>query len=271
MNDAFVDFQMHTTASDGAWTREHLFDEIRAKNLELFSITDHDTIAAYPVPDDIAGRCVPGLEVDTEHDGHTVHLLAYGITDDGCALLRALAKQRREREVRMREIVERMQGLGVDVTYDDVLAQVKGGSSVGRPHLARALVAKGVVPDVQSAFDRYIADDERCFVKLKRLTSPEIIGLIHESGGVAVIAHPKRLRQPQHLDELVAFGADGVEVVHPTATPQDEQMLFAFADAHGLVTTGGTDFHAPETHPPIGVHFPRERVERFLERVAAIA
>jgi 3',5'-nucleoside bisphosphate phosphatase len=271
MNESLIDLQLHTTASDGAWSPQRMFDEIRAKNLELFSLTDHDTIAAYPVPDDLAHLVVPGLEVDTEHDGHTVHLLAYGINDDGCPLLQALKHQRQEREVRMRQIIDRMRGLGVDVTYDDVLAQVKGGSSVGRPHLARALVAKGVVSDVQQAFDVYLADGERGFVKLKRLTSQEIIELIHRSGGICVVAHPRRLREPHHLAEICAFGADGIEVVHPTATPEDERALYAFADERGLVTTGGSDFHSPETHPPIGVRMSEQRVERFLERVAAIA
>lgn len=271
MSDMFVDLQMHTTCSDGAWPKEKLFDEIRAKNLDLFCVTDHDTIAAYPVPDDLASRCVPGLEVDTEHDGHTVHLLAYGVTDDASPLLSALKKQRDEREVRMKAIIERMNGLGVGVTYDDVKAQVKGGSSVGRPHLARALLAKGIVTNIQEAFDIYLADGEKGFVKLKRLTSGDIIELIHQSGGICVIAHPKRLRAPEHLEQIYKLGADGIEVVHPTATPDDEQRLYAFADERGIVTTGGSDFHAPETHPPIGVRFAKDRIDRFLGRVAAIA
>ena len=271
MSEMLVDLQMHTTCSDGAWPKERIFDEIRAKHLELFCITDHDTIAAYPVPDDLASRCVPGLEVDTEHAGHTVHLLAYGVTSDDTPLLIALRKQREEREVRMRAIVERMNGLGVDVSYDDVKTQVKGGSSVGRPHLARALLAKGIVSNIQEAFDKYLADGEKGFVKLKRLTSGDIIDLIHRSGGICVIAHPSRLREPQHLEEIYKLGADGVEVVHPTATPDDEQRLYAFADERGIVATGGSDFHAPETHPPIGVRFDKDRIDRFLERVAAIA
>lgn len=271
MTDLFVDLQMHTTCSDGAWPKERLFDEIRAKKLDLFCITDHDTIAAYPVPDDLAAACVPGLEVDTEYGGHTVHLLAYGVTDDDSPLLQALRRQRIEREVRMRAIVERMNALGVAITYDDVKRQVKGGSSVGRPHLARALLDKGIVSNIQEAFDKYLADGEKGFVKLKRLTTGDIIALIHNSGGICVIAHPKRLRDFTNLEDIWKLGADGVEVVHPTATPEDEQMLYAFADERSLVTTGGSDFHAPETHPPIGVRFAKDRVDRFLERVAAIA
>ena len=119
--------------------------------------------------------------------------------------------------------------------------------------------------------DKYLADGEKGFVKLKRLTSADIIDLIHQSGGICVIAHPKRLREPEHLEEICKLGADGVEVVHPTATPDDEQQLYAFADERGIVATGGSDFHAPETHPPLGVRFAKDRVDRFLERVAAIA
>lgn len=271
MSEMLVDLQMHTTCSDGAWSKERIFDEVRSKHLELFCVTDHDSIAAYPVPDDLASKCVPGLEVDTEHAGHTVHLLAYGITSDETPLLSALRKQREEREVRMQAIVERMNGLGVDVSYDDVLKQVKGGSSVGRPHLARALLAKGIVTNIQEAFDKYLADGEKGFVKLKRLTSADIVPMVHESGGIVVIAHPKRLREERHLAEIADLGVEGVEAVHPTADPAYQQQIIDFADARGLLVTGGTDFHAPETHPLPGIKFSRDRLERFLARVAALA
>lgn len=267
MSDAFIDLQLHTNCSDGIWPPERLFAEVRAKKLERFSVTDHDTIGAYPVPADLAASCVPGLEVDTEHGGHTVHLLAYGITDPTCPLLSALNHQRDERVVRMKAIIERMRGLGVDVSYDDVRAQVVGAGSVGRPHLARALVSKGIVSNTQEAFDKYLADGEKGFVKLKRLTSADIIALVRQSGGIVVIAHPKRLREERHLAEIADLGVDGVEVVHPSADEEYQKMLYAFADSRGLLTTGGTDFHAPETHPLPGIMFPRERLQPFLDRV----
>ena len=271
MNEAYIDLQLHTTCSDGVWSPERLYAEIRAKELECFSVTDHDTIDAYPVPADLASRCVPGLEVDTEHEGHTVHLLAYGVTDPECVLLTALRKQRDERVVRMKAIVERMRGLGVDITYEDVRAQVTGGGSVGRPHLARALLAKGVVSNIQEAFDKYLADGEKGFVKLKRLTTADIVPMVHESGGIVVIAHPKRLREERHLAEIADLGVEGVEAVHPTADAAYQQHIIDFADARGLLVTGGTDFHAPETHPLPGIMFSRDRLERFLARVAALA
>jgi hypothetical protein len=106
---------------------------------------------------------------------------------------------------------------------------------------------------VQEAFDRYIADEGDGFVALKRLTSEEIIAMIHRCGGIAVVAHPMRLRDPAHLEELCELGADGVEVIHPTADADAQAMLREFAERRGLLTTGGTDFHAPVEGRPIGV------------------
>ena len=263
MSEAYIDLQLHTNCSDGVWSPERLYAEVRARDLECFSVTDHDTIEAYPVPADLASRCVPGLEVDTEHEGHTVHLLAYGVTDPDCVLLTALRNQRDERVVRMKAIVERMRSLGVDVTFEDVRAQVAGGGSVG--------LAKGIVSNIQEAFDKYLADGEKGFVKLKRLTTADIVPMVHESGGIVVIAHPKRLRETRHLAEIADLGVEGVEAVHPSADAEYQRDITEFADARGLLVTGGSDFHAPETHPMPGIMFSRDRLERFLARVAALA
>jgi hypothetical protein len=247
------DLHLHTTKSDGVWSPERLFEEIRARDLQYFSVTDHDCIDAYPVPEDLRERCIPGLEVDSHHGGHTVHILAYGIDDPECELLQTLRAQRDNRIGRMEAMIARLQSLGIDVTMTDVQAQVTGASSLGRPHLARALVAKGVVETVQEAFDRYIADEGDGFVALKRLTSEEIIAMIHRCGGIAVVAHPMRLRDPAHLEDMYEFGVDGVEAVHHTADADAQAMLHEFAAKRGLLVTGGTDFHAPVPDRPIGV------------------
>jgi predicted metal-dependent phosphoesterase TrpH len=211
---------------------------------------------------------IPGLEVDSEHDGHTVHILAYGIADRESPLLRALAAQRADRLRRMEGMVQRLQVLGLNVHIDDVIAQSAGATSLGRPHLARALVAKGYVDTVQEAFDRYIADDGDGYVALKRLTSGEIIALIHGSGGVAVIAHPLRLRSASHVEELITLGVDGIEVMHPTADEQAQDRLRSIAAEHNLIVTGGTDFHAPVAGREIGVEMRDEDVEALRDAIA---
>lgn len=267
------DLHLHTTKSDGVWSPERLFGEIRARKAQCFSVTDHDCIEAYPVPADLRDRCIPGLEVDSHHGGHTVHILAYGIDDPACELLMRLGAQRENRIERMHLMVLRLQRLGVDVRMEDVLAQAVGTSSLGRPHLARALVARGHVQTVQAAFDLYIADEADGFVALDRLTSGEAVSIIHRCGGVAVIAHPVRLRDPAFLGDLHGLGADGVEVLHPTANREAQRALREFAAARQMLVTGGTDFHAPIPESDLGMDVPDELVERLrdaIERRAAV-
>lgn len=258
------DLHLHTTKSDGVWTPERLFAEIRDRALPFFSITDHDCVDAYPVPEDLRDRCIPGLEVDSHHGGHTVHLLAYGVDDKQSPLLRALTAQRQDRRRRMESMVARLNTLEIAIEIDDVIAQATGTTSLGRPHLAHALVARGHVQTVQEAFDRYIADDGDGYVALERLTSARIIELIHESGGIVVIAHPMRLRDVTHLEQLHGLGVDGIEVIHPTADAAAERMLRDFAAERGLLVTGGSDFHAPAAKRSIGVEL-GDSIEPILQ------
>lgn len=259
-----VDLHLHTTKSDGVWTPARLFDEVRARGLDLFSVTDHDCIDAYPVPADLRERHIAGLEVDSVHRGHTVHILAYGIEEKDSPLLRALSAQRIDRRRRMQSMVDRLNDLGIDIHIDHVVAQTNGNVSLGRPHLARALLARGQVGTLQEAFDRYIADNGEGYVSLRRLSAEQIIKLTHQSKGVAVVAHPMRLHESAHLEELVSLGADGIEVIHPTANADDEAMLRELATRRGLLVSGGTDFHQPVADRAIGVEMvdPLARVVR---------
>jgi predicted metal-dependent phosphoesterase TrpH len=262
-----VDFHLHTSCSDGVWAPERLFEEIRSRNLDLFSVSDHDNVNAYPVPEDLQPRCIPGLEVDSHHAGHTAHILAYGIDDDCSPLLTSLRTQREARLFRMLEMIERLNELGIAITIDDVREHSAGASSLGRPHLARALVSKGYVPTVQDAFDRYIADEGGAYVELARQTAAQTIDLIHRSGGVAIVAHPLRLKSEGALEQICELGADGIEVLHPTAGLEEEVRLRAFAEYHGLLITGGTDFHAP-CGREIGVRLEIEACEALQAAIA---
>ena len=262
-----VDFHMHTTCSDGVWSPQRLFDEIRERRLEAFCVSDHDNLNAYPLPPNIAERSIPGLEVDSHHGGHTAHLLAYGVSDNRSPLLLALGHQRNARLERMDRMVLRCNELGLDVTMKDVRAHAKGAESLGRPHLARALVERGLVSTVQEAFDRYLADEGEGYIPLDRLTADRAIELIHDSGGVAIIAHPKRLRAPEHLFELIDAGVDGIEVVHPTADAEDEARYSSIARERGLLITGGSDFHGPAPGRRIGIELAPEDVRAVRDAV----
>jgi predicted metal-dependent phosphoesterase TrpH len=262
-----VDLHLHTSCSDGVWAPERLYAEIRARELELFCVSDHDNLDAYPVPPDLVPRSIPGLEVDSHHAGHTAHLLAYGVSDRSSPLLCALTEQLQARRERMKVMIDRCNDLGLDICMADVQAQSVGASSLGRPHLARALLEKGLVDSVQDAFDRFLSDDGTGYVALERLSSSVAIELIHASGGVAIVAHPKRLRKPEHLDELVALGADGVEIFHPTADTADQARFSLFAAERDLLTTGGTDFHAPVAGRELGIHIDPSATERLIEKI----
>lgn len=267
-----VDFHLHTTTSDGVWTPEQMFAFMRESGIETFSITDHDTMDVYPLPGDLAAKSIPGMEVDTKCEGSTSHLLVYGIRHKDAPLLERLRAQREARFGRMEAIVEKLRASGIAVTMDDVAAQAGAAQSLGRPHLARALVKLGVVPDVQTAFDRYIADDKDGFVSLDRLESADAIALAHESGAIVSVAHPKRLREPRLLEVLRAEGIDGVEVIHPSADADMEREYREYAVRHGLLVTGGTDFHAPSPgYQPGTTSLTADDVARLLDAVGEAA
>ena len=265
-----ADLHMHTTCSDGVWEPERLFEEIRARRLDAFCVSDHDNINSYPVPGDLHDKLIPGLEVDTALDGHTTHILAYGIDRKDRPLIEALARQREAREERMRSMIERLENLGLAVTLDDVKRHARASSSFGRPHLARALVDCGHVATVQEAFDKYLADDGAGYVALERLDAARIIELIHVSGGVAIVAHPVRLRKESHLEELLDLGADGVEVWHHTADAATQASLRDLAQQRGLLITGGTDFHAPVPDRPIGVEIESQHIDALRAAIDAV-
>jgi len=268
VRDNFVDFHLHTTCSDGAWTPKRLFDEVRARGLEYFCVSDHDTVDAYPVPADLRSRCVSGLEIDTENRGQTVHVLAYGMNQFNGGLMSRLRQQRENRAFRGKLIVERLNQLGVDLSFDDVVEVAKTTKSVGRPHIARALVAKNHCPSIQAAFDVYLAEGCGAYVPLERLATAEAVDLIHEAGAVAILAHPKRLRDQHDLSALCKV-FDGVEVVHPTADSEYERQLFDLVDSHDMLASGGTDFHARPGEGDIGIAFSQSRVKQLLEAVGA--
>jgi len=260
-----VDFHLHTTCSDGAWAPERLLHTVHERGLKYFSITDHDTMEAYPVPDDLQSRCIAGLEVDTYGFEQTVHVLGYGVSP-ASALVSRLEAQQRERRLRAQSIIERLNALGIDLRLDQVESSAGSTKSIGRPHIARALVEAGHCNELQEAFDKYLADGEIAFVPLQRLWTKEAIDLIHEGGGIAVLAHPRRLRHQNLLSKICRL-FDGLELMHPSADTNYQHHLIELIDAHNLMATGGTDFHARPNDPMIGIPFPTGRLTRFLESI----
>ena len=245
-----IDLHVHSTFSDGSRTPSELVAEAVAAGLTALAVTDHDTMAGVPELVGAAGgtgvRPVPGVELSVAHEHGPLHMLGY-FMEPGEELNAALERIRRGREERNLAIVDRLVALGAPVTWEEVL-EVAGGDLVGRPHFAMAMVARGHVPTKDDAFARYLARGRPAYVERFRYPAAEAIGILRRAGGAAVLAHPGLLRcEGRHLKDLVAelaaAGLAGIEVWHSRHTAVQVRKLKRLAALHGLVATGGSDYH----------------------------
>lgn len=240
-----VDLHAHSTASDGSQSPAAAVTAAHAAGLAAFALTDHDTLGgiseAQRTAADLGLRLVAGVEMSVHQGPTEVHLLGLHIRDVD-AMQARLEIYRDLRRARALEIVSRLNAIGVAVTTDAVLAAAAGGA-VGRPHVAKALIAGGFVRDSREAFDRYLGAGKPAFVEKERLDIAEGIAIIHEFGGIAVIAHPGPEGRRERIEPLVALGLDGLEVKHPSHSSEDGKRIMALADFFGLVVSGGSDWH----------------------------
>jgi predicted metal-dependent phosphoesterase TrpH len=196
-------------------------------------------------------RIVAGVELSAVEGDTETHLLGLHLADIG-RLDARLRDLRSMRLTRAQRIVARLNELGVKITLADVLAQSAGGA-VGRPHIARALVNDGWATDVRDAFDRYLGNGRAAFVPKDRLTIGDAIAMIHDAGGLAVLAHPGGSGTRARIEALAALGLDGVEVRHPSHSPEDITRLMALVEHYRLVPSGGSDWHGmPEGGRALG-------------------
>jgi predicted metal-dependent phosphoesterase TrpH len=251
----YVDLHLHTTASDGVKTPSEMVGYAKAKGLQAISITDHDTIGGLEEGLAEGGRIgfevIPGIEISAEHSPGSMHLLGYFIDIYHPSLNEKLKYLQRAREERNPKMVEKLNRLGVNITYEEVV-RASGGGQVGRPHFAQVLIEKGYVRNFQEAFDRYLKKGASAYVDKLRLTSGEAIRLINEARGVAVLGHPNTLglNGPKGLEnlivDLIKEGLKGMEVYYPEHSSTEVAQYKTLAERHGLILTGGTDYHGIE-------------------------
>jgi predicted metal-dependent phosphoesterase TrpH len=240
-----VDLHSHSTASDGALPPEGVVETAAGAGLAAIALTDHDTLAGVAAARargaQLGVRVVAGVELSLMDGEREVHMLGLHIAQVD-ALERELEAVRLSRRARAERIVEKLNALGVPITSDAVFAE-SGDGAVGRPHVARALIAGGWVRDLREAFDRYLGAGRPANVEKQRITVADGIRLIHETGGLAVVAHPGQDGSRERIEALVAVGLDGVEVRHPGHGAGDIARLSALTDFFGLVPSGGSDWH----------------------------
>jgi predicted metal-dependent phosphoesterase TrpH len=241
----FIDLHMHSTASDGSRSPGDVVKAAHVAGLAAFALTDHDTIAglaeARGAAEQLGLRLVPGVELSAVEGDLETHILGLHLSDL-TELEHRLAGLREMRINRATRMVERLNQLGVPVKLEAVLAEAAGGA-VGRPHIARALIAGRWVGDFREAFDRYLGNGKAAFVPKDKLPVSEAIALIHRAGGLAVLAHPGQQGTAERIAMLVGFGLDGIEILHPSHSWDDSQRLDALAGEFDLVRSGGSDWH----------------------------
>ena len=270
----FVDLHMHSTASDGSRSPADVVRAAKRAELVAMALTDHDTVAglaeARATGEELGVRIINGVELSAVEGDSETHLLGLHLSDTS-VLERGLIELREMRGRRAVRIVELLQAQGVQVTLDDVLMQA-GTGAIGRPHVARALVADGWAVDVRDAFDRYLAAGRPAYVAKDQLGMRDAIAMVHAAGGLAVLAHPGATATRERLEALAALGMDGVEVKHPSHSPQDTARIRTLAEQLGLLPSGGSDWHgAPDGPRTIGMmHVPIEWLTRQDERVEAL-
>lgn len=260
LDERRIDLHTHTIASDGTLTPTALVELAARKGLAAIAITDHDTLAAIPdaraVGEKLGVEVIAGVELSVSHAGADVHLLGYFVDPTNAALAERLARFRAVREQRGARMVERLRELGVDITLAEVMAEAKG-AALGRPHVARALVAKGIVKSIPEAFDQWLADGRPAHVPKEKLGAQEAIALVHGARGVAVLAHPGLLPEASRyriIHDLAALGLDGVEVEHSRHSSEERHRLRDLARELDLVETGGSDFHG-ENKPGVDLGY----------------
>ena len=245
VNARHIDLHLHSTASDGTSAPEVVVQAARDAGLQALALTDHDTVEGIAVAREAAQAAgielVPGVELSAYEGVHEIHILGLHLVQLE-AMRNALTVFRSARRERAEGIVRLLNGLGVRITFDDVLA-VAQDAAIGRPHIARALVENGWAMDLRDAFDRYLGAGRPAYLDKRRITIPEAIELIHRCGGIAVLAHPGPEGTHERIARLAAMGMDGVEVIHPSHAPDDRVRLLALTKELNLVPSGGSDSH----------------------------
>ncbi len=259
-----IDLHVHSTASDGSFSPKQLVKMAKEIGLVALALTDHDTIdglyEAQTEAKKLNVNFVPGVEISVKFDGPGhFHLLGYFIDYEEPILVDTLKKLKEARATRNQQMLLKLQQMGIPITWEDVV-RVSGGGEIGRPHMARILVEKGIVKDTEEAFSRYLAKGAPAYVPKARLDPKEAINIIHKAKGLTSLAHPYYLKlSNEDLIKYVAllkdFGLDAIEAYYTDHSLEYTNFCLNLAKKFNLLVTGGSDFHGankPEIRLGIG-------------------
>lgn len=246
------DLHTHTRASDGMNAPAENVRLAKEKGLAGLAITDHDTVAGIAEAREAGGRLgvavVPGVEISTRAGGKDIHVLGYFLNDRDELLLERLERLRAVRQERNEKIIAKLQQLGIPITLEEVKRglsrPLRPDESLGRPHIADALVRKGAAKDMRDAFDRYLAEGKPGYASQPRIAPEEAMEWIREAGGAPVLAHPGLYGDDDLVRAILERGKPaGIEVYHSDHGRDEERRYIAMAEQFGLIATGGSDYH----------------------------
>jgi predicted metal-dependent phosphoesterase TrpH len=270
-----LDLHLHTTYSDGSLSPTDVLALAQRAGVIALAITDHDTVDGIPEALD-AGRqlgieVIPGIEISSRYKNSELHVLGYFLDWKSTDLSRHTAQLQASRHVRNPRIIEKLNKLGLDITYEEVKG-LAASESVGRPHIARILMEKGYVSSAKEAFDRYLAEGAAAYVPRELPSPAEAIAWIRTAGGIPVLAHPTWVTESAEglyklCETLKSEGLGGIEAHYSTHKPEQTSQFLNIARRLDLLVTGGSDFHGI-TKPDIEVGVGRGRLavpEKLLE------
>ncbi|NGX53427.1 MAG: 5'-3' exoribonuclease [Chlamydiae bacterium] len=245
-NQSFrADLHCHTNCSDGGDSPETILRAAIAKGLSGLSITDHDTVSAYPVALPLAKELnfplLPGIELSSAYREESIHILGYGFSPDSEIIHNFCHRHQIRRAERNRAILAKLKDLDIVITEEELSAV--SGNSVGRPHIAHLLIEKGVVSTVKEGFKKYLAEGKPAYFPGNRMNVEETIECIHQAGGLAILAHPQLIKRTSVIKGLLDFPFDGVEAYYARLYPAQEQKWVEIAEKRGWIITGGSDYH----------------------------
>ena len=270
----FADLHLHTCFSDGTYTPEQVVAVVREHGLSIMALTDHDTLEgcarAAAACAAVGLEFIYGAELTAEQAGHEVHLLAYFVNPGHARLGEEMARFQAVRQDRIREMVARLNRLNIPLAAQDVFT-LANCNAPGRPHVARALVSGGHCRNLDEAFERYLKKHRPAWVPKYRMSAAHAITLIHEAGGLAVMAHPGLNRTNAVIAPMARVGLDGLECFHSRHSTLQMEEYLATAERLDLLVTGGSDCHGESKgRPLIGtIKLPCDYVVRMKERLAA--
>lgn len=243
-----VNLHLHTNVSDGNISPKELIKRSQEIGLDLISITDHDTADAYTqIPDNILPlRILPGMEISSLYKGDDVHILAYGCDFNNSALRAITEMYLKGRKERAQKMIKLLTDMGMPISLEEVIAIAGSRELIVRPHIAQVLVNHKFCQTRNEAFEKYIGDNKPAYVPKPEVSVSDVISIIHQADGFAVIAHPGKLAKLSYLEDIITMDIDGLEVWHPDHYQWEIENFIKIATEKGLFMTGGSDYHSEQ-------------------------